>query len=221
MTQDLQTDRPRDVRLTVAVLGAAGGVGRLVVHALRQQGHNVLALVRKQEQADAMELLGAVTVLGDLTGDWDAVLKGADAVVWAAGAGASGQFQQIDGRALEQVADRLTAGGPKRLVVVSSMGVDRPEQMPPFLDAVLRVKALSDAHVQASGLDYTIVRPGGLNNDQGSGQVSMGMPAPGGMIPREDVAAIVAASIANDSTIGKTFEVVAGRQPLADALAAV
>ncbi|MGY2892125.1 SDR family oxidoreductase [Deinococcus sp. UYEF24] len=218
MTQHVQAD---DSGLTVAVLGAAGGVGRLVVHALRQQGHNVRALVRKQEQADALELLGAVTVLGDLTGDWDTVLKGTDAVVWTAGAGASGQFQQIDGRALEQVADHLAANGPKRLVVVSSMGVDRPEQMPPFLDAVLRVKAVSDAHVQASGLDYTIVRPGGLTNDQGSGQVSMGMPATGGMIPREDVAAIVAACLTDDSTIGKTFEVVAGKQPVADALATV
>ncbi|WP_407570908.1 SDR family oxidoreductase [Deinococcus altitudinis] len=207
--------------LTVAVLSAAGGVGRLVVHALRRQGHPVRALVRKQEQADALELLGAVTVLGDLTGDWDAVLQGADAVVWAAGAGASGQFQQIDGRALEQVADRLAAGGPKRLVVVSSMGVDRPEQMPPFLNAVLRVKAVSDAHVQASGLDFTIVRPGGLTDDHGSGQVAMGMPAPRGMIPREDVASIVVACLTDDSTIGKTFEVVAGTHPITEALATV
>jgi uncharacterized protein YbjT (DUF2867 family) len=212
-------EKPRP--LNVAVLGAGGGVGRQVVHTLLQQGHGVRALVRRQEQADALEYLGSVTVLGDLTGTWNSVLDGADAVVWAAGAGTSGQFQQIDGQALEQVADRLAAGGPKRLVVVSSMGVDRPDQMPPFLDAVLRVKAVSDAHVQASGLDYTIVRPGGLTNDQGSGQVSVGMPAPGGMIPREDVAAVVVACLGNDATIGKTFEVVAGKQPVADALTTI
>ncbi len=207
--------------LTVAVLGAGGGVGRQVVHALIQQGHAVRALVRRQEQADALEHLGAVTVLGDLTGDWDAVLEGAGAVVWAAGAGTSGNFEQIDGRALEQVADHLAARGPRRLIVVSSMGVDRPEQMPPFLDSVLRVKAVSDAHVQASTLDYTIVRPGGLTNEQGSGRVSAGFPVQGGMIPREDVAAVVLACLNDAATIGKTFEVVAGEQPVAEALALI
>ena len=207
--------------LTVAVLGAGGGVGRQVVHALIQQGHAVRALVRRQEQADALEHLGAVTVLGDLTGDWDAVLEGSNAVVWAAGARASGNFEEIDGRALEQVADHLAAGGPRRLIVVSSMGADRPEQMPPFLGSVLRVKAVSDAHVQASTLAFTIVRPGGLTNEQGSGRVSAGFPVQGGMIPREDVAAVVLACLNDAGTIGKTFEVVAGGQPVAEALALI
>ena len=218
------TDTTHTVRsspLTVAVLGAGGGVGRQVVHTLIQQGHAVRALVRKQEQADALEHLGAVTVLGDLTSDWAAVLEGTDAVIWAAGAGASGNFEQIDGQALKQVSDRLAVGGPKRLIVVSSMGVDRPEQMPPFLSSVLRVKAVSDAHVQASTLDFTIVRPGGLTNEQGSGRVSAGFPVQGGMIPREDVAAVVLACLNDAGTIGKTFEVVSGEQPVTEALALI
>ena len=208
----------QDNLMTVAVLGASGGVGRQVVHGLLQAGQNVRALVRRQEQADALEALGAVTVVGDLTGDWDSVLSGADAVVWAAGAGTSGRFEQIDGQALQDVTDRLAAGGPRRLVVVSSMGVDRPEQMPPFLNEVLKVKAVSDAHVQASRLDYTVVRPGGLSNDSGSGQVSVGMPVQGGMIPREDVAAVVVACLKDDRTIGRTFEVVAGPTPVGEAI---
>jgi len=222
MTQNTDTTHTvRSSPLTVAVLGAGGGVGRQVVHTLIQQGHAVRALVRKQEQADALEHLGAVTVLGDLTGDWAAVLEGTDAVIWAAGAGASGNFEQIDGQALKQVSDRLAVGGPKRLIVVSSMGVDRPEQMPPFLDSVLRVKAVSDAHVQASTLDFTIVRPGGLTNEQGSGRVSAGFPVQGGMIPREDVAAVVLACLNDAGTIGKTFEVVSGEQPVIEALALI
>lgn len=222
MTQNTNTTHTvRSSPLTVAVLGAGGGVGRQVVHTLIQQGYAVRALVRKQEQADALEHLGAVPVLGDLTGDWAAVLEGTDAVIWAAGAGASGNFEQIDGQALKQVSDRLTVGGPKRLIVVSSMGVDRPEQMPPFLDNVLRVKAVSDAHVQASTLDFTIVRPGGLTNEQGSGRVSAGFPVQGGMIPREDVAAVVLACLNAAGTIGKTFEVVSGEQPVTEALALI
>lgn len=222
MTQNTDTTHTvRSSPLTVAVLGAGGGVGRQVVHTLIQQGHAVRALVRKQEQADALEHLGAVTVLGDLTGDWAAVLEGTDAVIWAAGAGASGDFEQIDGQALKQVSDRLAVGGPKRLIVVSSMGVDRPEQMPPFLGSVLRVKAVSDAHVQASTLDFTIVRPGGLTNEQGSGRVSAGSLVQGGMIPREDVAAVVLACLNDTGTIGKTFEVVSGEQPVTEALALI
>ncbi len=210
-----------DNLVTVAVLGAGGGVGRQVVHGLLQAGMQVRALVRRQEQADALEALGAVSVLGDLTGDWEGVLSGADAVVWAAGAGTGGQFEQIDGQALISTSDRLVAGGPRRLIVVSSMGVDRPEQMPPFLNAVLKVKAVSDAHVQGSGLDYTIVRPGGLTNDSGSGQVRVGMPVQGGMIPREDVAAVVVACLLEPQTIGRTFEVVAGPTPVGEAIRTV
>ncbi|ULH15933.1 SDR family oxidoreductase [Deinococcus sp. KNUC1210] len=213
MTQD-----SGQARQTVAVLGAGGGVGRQVVHQLVQAGDTVRALVRQQEQADALDALGAVSVLGDLSGDWEAVLDGATAVIWAAGAGTSGQFQQIDGEALMRVADRLSAGGPRRLIVVSSMGVDRPEQMPPFLNAVLRVKAVSDAHVQASGLEFTIVRPGGLTNETGTGQVAVGLPAPRGMISREDVAAVVIACLRDSRSIGKTFEVVGGTEAIQEAL---
>ncbi|GGJ64161.1 NAD dependent epimerase/dehydratase [Deinococcus aquiradiocola] len=200
------------------MLGAAGGVGRQVVHQLLQRGDTVRALVRREEQADALDALGAVTVLGDLTGDWERVLEGADAVVWAAGAGAGGQFAQVDGEALKRVADRLAQGGPTRLIVVSSMGVDRPEQMPPFLTAVLKVKAQSDAHVQASGLAYTIVRPGGLTNDAGTGQVTVGLPVAGGMVPREDVAAAVLAALDDDGTVGRVFEMVSGETPVTQAV---
>lgn len=204
---------------TIAVIGAGGGVGRHLVSQLAQAGHAVRGLVRKQEQADALEALGGQAVLGDLTDDWKPVLDGADAVIWAAGAGASGDFERIDYQALVELAQTLQAGGPRRLVVVSSLGVDRPEQMPPFLQDVLRVKAKSDAFVQASGLDSTIVRPGGLQDTPGTGQVTVGMPAPGGMIPREDVARVVVACLGEPTTVGQTFEVVAGETPIVEALA--
>lgn len=223
-----QCSGPRRAKLrlmNLAVIGAAGGVGRRVAAQAAAAGHQVRALVRTPEQADMLTLHGAQPVHGDLTGDWTAVLDGADAVVWAAGAGASGHFQAIDGDALIAVTDELVrrraAGGPARLVVVSSMGVDRPEQMPPFLAAVLRVKAVSDAHVQASGLDWTVVRPGGLTDAPGTGMVSAGMPAPRGMIARDDVAAVVLACLGEERSVGRTFEVVAGDTPVAQAVAAL
>ena len=207
--------------MNIAVIGAAGGVGRQVVSQLGQAGHQVRALVRTQAQADMMTLHGAMPNMGDLTGEWKQVLDGADAVVWAAGAGMSGQYQAIDGDALENVADTLSQQGPKRFVVVSSMGVDRPEEMPPFLIPVLKVKAVSDAHVQESGLDFTIVRPGGLSDQPGTGRVQIGLQAPRGQIAREDVARVVVACLMDDNTVGKSFEVIGGDMDVHDALAAI
>ncbi|OLV19804.1 SDR family oxidoreductase [Deinococcus marmoris] len=207
--------------MKIAVIGAAGGVGRRVVAQAAKAGHDVAALVRREEQADMMSLYGAKPVMGDLEGDWQAVLDGADAVVWAAGGGAGGNYQAIDGEALGRVADTLTERGPKRLIVVSSMGVDRPEQMPPFLQQVLKVKAQSDGHVQQSGLDFTIVRPGGLNDEPGGGKITVGTHAPRGSISRDDVASVVLACLGDPSTAGKTFEMVAGEQGISDAISSL
>lgn len=209
--------------MNIAVIGAAGGVGRQVVAQALAAGHSVQALVRTDEQAQSLSALGAKAVLGDLLGEWQSVLDGADAVVWAAGAGVSRNFQAIDGDALialvKDMEARRNAGGTARLVVVSSMGVDRPEQMPPFLAAVLRVKAVSDAHVQQSGLDWTVVRPGGLTDAPGTGRVRVGLPVAGGMIPRADVAGVVLACLNTPTTIHQTFEVVSGDQPITEAVA--
>ncbi|WP_309571206.1 NAD(P)H-binding protein [Deinococcus sp.] len=205
--------------MNISVIGAAGGVGRRVVAQAAAAGHTVRALVRTPEQEDMVSLHGAQPVTGDLTNEWQAVLDGADAVVWAAGAGASGNFQAIDGDALTRVVDTLLARGPRRLVVVSSMGVDRPEQMPPFLNAVLRVKAVSDAHVQGSALDWTVVRPGGLSDEPGHGLVQVARTAGRGLISRDDVAAVVLACLHDPATVGQTFEVVQGDQAIPDALA--
>ncbi|CAM3251288.1 NAD(P)-binding domain-containing protein [Deinococcus saxicola] len=207
--------------MKIAVIGAAGGVGRRVVAQAARAGHEVSALVRREEQADMMSLYGAKPVMGDLEGDWQGVLDGADAVVWAAGGGAGGNYQAIDGEALKRVADTLEQRGPKRLIVISSMGVDRPEQMPPFLQQVLKVKAGSDSHVQGSGLDWTVVRPGGLNDEPGVGKVSAGTQLEGGMISRDDVASVVLACLGDPSTVGKTFEMVAGEQGISDALSSL
>ncbi len=207
--------------MKIAVIGAAGGVGRRVVAQAAKAGHEVSALVRREEQADMMSLYGAKPVMGDLEGDWQGVLDGADAVVWAAGGGAGGNYQAIDGEALKRLSDTLEQRGPKRLIVVSSMGVDRPEQMPPFLRQVLKVKAESDSHVQSSRLDWTIVRPGGLNDEPGSGKITVGTHAPRGSISRDDVASVVLACLGDPSTAGKTFEMVAGEQGISDAISSL
>lgn len=204
--------------MKISILGAAGGVGRRLAAQATAAGHAVRGLVRSEAQADMLRLHGAEPVRGDLTADWESVLDGADAAVWAAGAGVAGDARAIDGDALIRVADTLLARGPRRLVVVSSMGVNRPEQMPPFLAGVLRIKAVSDAHVQASALDWTIVRPGGLSDAPGRARVQVAAQLPGGLIPRDDVASLVLACLEDPHTVGQVFEAVSGDQSIADAL---
>ena len=205
--------------MKIAVIGAAGGVGLQVVRQAVAAGRQVVGLVRKPEQLELLRGQGAEGVLGDLLGDWQQVLPGAEAVVWAAGAGGQGSYEAIDKDALMAVTDTLVQQGPRRLVVVSSLGVSRPDTMPPFLAAVLRLKAQSDAYVQRSGLDWTIVRPGGLTDGPATGQIDLAEELGGGRISREDVAAIVVACLAQPATIHQTFEVVAGQQPIEAALA--
>ena len=207
--------------MNIAVIGAAGRTGRRLVAQAHAAGHGVRALVRGEEQATMVRLHGAEPVVGDLLGEWAEVLREADAVVWAAGAGQSAAFEAIDRDALIGVAETLGQQGPRRLVVVSSVGVDRPDEYPPFLAAALRAKAGSDARVQASGLDWTIVRPGGLTDAPGRGRVQMAPTGLSGTISRDDVATVVLACLGDPRTVGKTFEVVAGERSVTDALASL
>ncbi|MHA0036474.1 SDR family oxidoreductase [Deinococcus sp. PESE-13] len=204
--------------MKLALFGATGGVGRRVGAQAAAQGHSVRGLVRSPEQVEQLTQGGIEPVPGDLLGEWESVLDGTEAVLWAAGAGARGDYQAIDRDALMRVTDVLKVRGPRRLVVVSSMGVDRPEQMLPFLADVLRVKAVSDSHVQSSGLDWTIVRPGGLTDTVGTGRVQVARVLPGGMIARDDVAAVVLACLNAPNTVHQTFEVVTGEKQIPEAL---
>ncbi|MDO4245685.1 MAG: SDR family oxidoreductase [Deinococcus sp.] len=207
--------------MKLALFGASGGVGRRVGLQAAAHGHTVRALVRQPEQAERLRQAGLEAVVGDLLGDWEGVLDGTDAVIWAAGAGAGGNYEAIDRDALIRVTDTLKTRGLRRFIVVSSLAVDRPEQMPPFLAAVLRVKAVSDAHIQSSGLDWTIVRPGGLTDAAGTGRIRVAKTLLSGMISRDDVAGVVLACLEQPSTIRQTFEVVAGEQDIGEALASL
>lgn len=203
----------------VAVIGAAGRTGRHVVRLAHAAGYAVRGLVRTAEQAQAVQALGAVPVHGDLKGEWEAVLDGADAVVWCAGAGRDSTSTEIGRDALIAVARRLMTRGPRRLLVVSSKSADHPERVHPALGDALRAKAVSDAFVRDSGLEWTIVRPGGLTDEPGTGQVTVGVDLPGGKIAREDVAAVLVACLEDPRTVGQQFEVLGGEQAIAAALA--
>ena len=197
----------------------AGGHGKIALRLLRllaAEGHRARGLIRKPEQAADLEALGAVAVLGDLEADPSLAgyVQGADAVVFAAGAGpGSGPERKrtVDLGGAVKLADAAMAVGVHRYVMISSIGADRPGAASGGMRPYLEAKAEADQYLMASGLEYTIVRPGSLTDDPGTGRVRLPTELGGrGEVPRDDVAAVIAKVLDAPNTIGVTFEVFSG-----------
>jgi uncharacterized protein YbjT (DUF2867 family) len=205
----------------------AGGHGKIALRLLRllaADGHRARGLVRKPGQAADLAAVGAVAVLGDLEADagLDEYVQGADVVVFAAGAGPGSGPQRkrtVDLGGAVKLVDAARAVGVRRYVMISSIGADRAQlasgPMRPYLEA----KAEADRYLMASGLDYTIVRPGSLTDDPGTGRVGLSTELGGrGQVPRDDVAAVIARVLDAPNTIGVTFEVFSGDRLVAEAV---
>ena len=211
--------------MDILVVGGHGQIALRLLKLLADQGHTARGLIRKPEQAADLEAAGAVPVLGDLENDrsLDAYVKGADAVVFAAGAGpGSGDARKrtVDLGGAVKLVDAAKSTGVRRYVQISSIGADRPEAGGGSMSAYLLAKAEADAYLTAADLDWTVVRPGSLTNDPGTGRVKVSTTLGNrGPVPRDDVAAVVAASLTEDHTIGLTFELFAGDTPIPQALA--
>jgi uncharacterized protein YbjT (DUF2867 family) len=209
--------------MDVTIAGGHGQIALRLARLLTARGDRVRALIRNPDHAADVEAVGAEPVVFDLEGDGDlgAVVSGTDAVVFAAGAGpGSGPERKrtVDLGAAVKLIEAAEATGVRRYVMVSSIGADDPagggEQMRPYLEA----KAQADAALVASGLDGTIVRPGRLTDDPGTGAVTAGPDVGRADIPREDVAAVLIGVLDDPGTVGKTFVVVSGDTPIATAL---
>jgi uncharacterized protein YbjT (DUF2867 family) len=208
--------------MLIAVTGASGRTGNPVVTELLQAGHTVRAVVRSEEKGAPLRARGAEVVLSDLTtDDPSAWLAGCDGLVHTAAAsdprpGASDAVDRVATLALVTAAGAV---GVRRVVQVSSMYADRPDEGPEFLRDVLRAKAVSDAALAGSGLVWTIVRPGGLLDDEATGQVAVGRQLGSGRVSRADVAAVCVACLAEPATERVAFDLTAGAQSVSEALA--
>jgi uncharacterized protein YbjT (DUF2867 family) len=150
------------------------------------------------------------------------VVKGADAVVFAAGGGpnsGAARKETVDKGAAVLLADAAEQAGVRRYVMVSSMGTDRADpDSDDVFQVYLRAKKAADDDLRARDLDWTVVRPGRLTDGTPSGRVQVGT-LPRGEIPRADVASVLATALTEDATIGKTFDLLAGHQTVEAALA--
>jgi uncharacterized protein YbjT (DUF2867 family) len=206
--------------MRVVIAGGHGKIALLLERLLAGRGDQAVGLIRNPAHADDVRQAGAEAVVCDLeaasAGDVAALLSGADAVVFAAGAGpGSGapRKDSVDRAASVLMADAAERAGVRRFVQVSSMGAGQPPQ--PGRDEVwaayITAKTAAEDDLRGRDLDWTIVRPGGLTDDPGTGLIRLAAPpVPAGRIPRADVAAVIVALLDEPGTRHQTLELVSG-----------
>lgn len=212
--------------MQVLVIGSSSGVGRLLVDACREAGHEVRAMVRDPGQAADLEAAGAEVVVGDLEGSLDGVFDGVDAVAFCAGSGSATGADatlRVDLHGAVRTFDACRDHGVRRYVLLSSNNSHDPLAGPETMRHYLAAMHARERLLWASDLDATVVRPGRLNHDEGTGRVRLEVPRidDRGEIPRADVAAVMAACLDDDATIGAVFGLLGGDTPIEDALASL
>lgn len=212
--------------MDVTIIGGHGQVARHLTRTLTERGDRVRAVIRDPEQQGDVEDDGATAVLHDIEREGvealAAKLGGTEAVVFAAGAGpGSGSERKwtVDHRGAVRSVRAAEAAGVRRFVMLSAMGTDEPPTDDEVFSVYLRAKAAADAEVRASSLDWTVLRPGGLTDDDGTGEVTLARHVPRGEVPRADVAAVLAACLHDDATAGHVLELVSGDVPVETAIA--
>jgi nucleoside-diphosphate-sugar epimerase len=212
--------------MNVVVAGGHGQIGLRLLRLLAERGDRARGLIRNPDHGGDVKAVAAEPVVCDLELEEDVApfVASADAIVFAAGAGpgsGSERKRTMDlGGALKLI-EAARSDGIARYVIVSAIGAGHPEaaseQMRPYTQA----KAEADRALAESGLDFTIVRPGRLTDEPGTGRVRIGTEVDYGEVTRDDVAATLAEVLNAPNTVGKTFELVGGDTPIGEAVRAV
>lgn len=211
--------------MKVFLIGANGQIGQRLTGLFQKDGtHTLRAMVRKQEQKEALQAAGTEAVLADLEGSPEDIAKaaeGCDAIVFTAGSGGSTGYDKtllidLDGAAKAIEAAKIA--GIKRFIIVSALQAHNRGNWNEALKPYYAAKHYADKILEASGLTYTIIRPGGLLNDPGTGNIKVAADLERGSISRDDVAKTVIASIDEPNTYEKAFDLTAGGTPVSEAL---
>ncbi|HSS23775.1 MAG TPA: SDR family oxidoreductase [Mycobacterium sp.] len=209
----------------VIVIGGHGKVALQLAQILTERGDEVSSVFRNPDHTDDVAATGAKPVNADIeqldTHALTDLLVGHDAVVFSAGAGGGNPARTyaVDRDAAIRVIDAAAQAGVRRFVMVSYFGAGPDHGVPqddPFF-AYAEAKAAADAHLRASDLDWTVLGPGRLTLEPATGRITVGQGK--GEVSRADVALVVAAALADDSTIRRTIEFNNGDIPIAEALA--
>jgi len=205
------------------VIGAHGGIGRRLVAKMADAGLPVRAMVRSAEQLLELRDAGVEAVHGDLEGDFEHVLEGCGAVVFSAGSGgATGPDKTftVDLWGAIKAIRACEARQIPRFIMISARNAGDPDSGPASRKPYLIAKHIADDYLQHSTLQYTILRPGKLTDDPGTGRIRTTRPEPAEQyISRDDVADAVVFCLQNPATVGKTVLLFHGDTPIAEALA--
>lgn len=217
--------------MDVVIAGGHGKIARRLATTLAGQGHTVVSLVRNPEHTDEVTATGARPVVADLEtisiAELAENLDGADAVVFAAGAGPDSGTERkdtVDRAGATLLADAAAKAGVRRYLLVSSTGVDEepdPERGEVWAAYIAAKKAAEQAIRTDPNLDATILRPGKLTDDPGTGKVLLAPPpVDRDEVTRDDTAAVLAALLESPGTAGATLELRGGDQTVVEAVAA-
>lgn len=206
----------------ILIVGATGDTGKRVIEILRNsQSFEPIAMVRKKEQQEIFNDMDIETVLADLEKEVDHALKGIDKVIFAAGSGGdTGEEKtiEIDQKGAIKIIDASKKAGIKKFVMLSSMGADDPSSNPK-LKTYLEAKKKADEHLIQSGIPYTILRPGALNDDLGLAKVKLAEKLDKqGEISRDDVAFLLVMSLADPLVKNKIIEAIEGEESIKSAI---
>lgn len=213
--------------MRIVIAGGHGQIARRLGRLLAAAGHEPVGLIRNPAHAADLEADGSTAVLLDLEQVSAAQvaehLAGADAVVFAAGGGpgsGAARKETVDKGAAILLAEAAEAAGVRRYLMVSAIGVEGADPTSEDVFQIyLRAKADADADLRARDLDWTVVRPGGLTDQRGTGLIAVGDLGRGGQVTRDDVAAVLVACLKQPVTIGTTFDLLNGDTPIDAALA--
>ncbi|WP_327369289.1 SDR family oxidoreductase [Streptomyces sp. NBC_01217] len=215
--------------MRIVIAGGHGQIALRLERLLAARGDEAVGVIRNPGQIEDLRAAGAEPVVLDLESasveEVAEVLRGADAAVFAAGAGpnsGSERKETVDRGAAVLFADAAERAGVRRYVVVSSRDADPDHPGDEVFDAYLRAKGAADAYVRSrTALDWTILRPGMLTNDAGRGMVLLTASTGRGPVPRDDVAAALLELLDTPATAGLTLELIAGSVPVAVAVKGV
>jgi nucleoside-diphosphate-sugar epimerase len=219
--------------MRIVIAGGHGKIARQLGRLLTERGDTAAGLIRDPGQAGDLKADGIEPVVLDLenarTDDVAAVLAGADAAVFAAGAGpnsGAARKDTVDRAASVLLADACEQAGVDRFVQISAMGVESvrdadPGPDPDVFTVYLQAKLAAEDDLRRRPLAWTVLRPGALTDDQPTGRVQLAPSVERGSVPRVDVAAVVVALLDAPGTAGLVLELVSGDVPVPDAVALV
>jgi uncharacterized protein YbjT (DUF2867 family) len=209
--------------MKVLIIGANGNTATRVIQRLAGSDHDPIAMIRNPSHRAKFDKLGVPSVLADLEYPIDHAVQGCDAIIFAAGSGGkTGKDKTVLIDHIGAIRSMVAAQvhNVRRYIMLSSVNNDINSQSP--IAHYHRAKAHADNHLVETGLDYTIVCPGGLTDEAGNDLVAVNAELTGrGLTSRENLASVLVACLDYDNSIGKSFSLLDGDTPLTEAMSAL